>query len=60
VIRQPEYPPEWDEPEPPEIDLMSTDDLWALVDLLESEDCGNDALCLEALAELELRGEQRL
>jgi hypothetical protein len=51
-------PPEWDDPEPPEVDLMPTDDLWALVDLLEPEGLGDDALCLEARAELEQRGEE--
>ena len=37
---------------------MPTDDLWALVDFLESEGLGNEALCLEARAELEQRGER--
>jgi hypothetical protein len=56
VIRQPEYPPEWDEPEPPEVDLMSTDELLALVDFLKAAGLGYSDVCLEALAKLEQRG----
>jgi len=56
VTRKPEYPPEWDEPEPPEVELMSIEELWGLVDFLEYEGYGDDNVCREALAELGKRG----
>ena len=56
MTRKPEYPPEWDEPEPPEVELMSIEELWGLVDFLEYEGYGDDNVCREALAELGKRG----
>jgi hypothetical protein len=50
-------PAEWEDPDPPEFDLMSTEDLWAYVDFMEAEGLGNDSTVSEALAELERRNE---
>ena len=50
-------PDDWDAPDPPEFNLMSTEDLWAYVDFMETEGRGNDSTVSEALTELESRDE---
>ena len=57
-LDNPGPPPDWDDPEPPEIDLMDADELWALVDLMEGEGLRDDELYREALDALDKLGSE--